>query len=59
MSEEDKMCPYIEKRTIQKTIIEYNEDMQEKGNIQVYEREMMECNHNCMKYDNGKCMYKE
>ena len=33
-----KMCPYIEKRTIQKTIINYNEDMQEKGNIQIYDR---------------------
>lgn len=55
----NKMCPYIEKRTIQKTIIEYNEDMQEKGNIQIYDREMMECNKNCMKYENGKCMYKE
>lgn len=53
-----KMCPYIEKRTIQRTKIEYNNDMQETGNIQVYEREMMECNENCMKFNNGECMYK-
>lgn len=54
-----KMCPYVEKRTIQKTIINYNEDMQEIGNIQIYDREMMECNKNCIKYIDGKCTYKE
>lgn len=55
----EKMCPYIEKTTIQKTMINYNEDMQEKGSIQIYEREMMNCTPECMKYIDGKCTYKE
>lgn len=54
-----KMCPYIECRTVQKTIIQYNDDMQETGNIQIYERTMMECNERCMKLVEGKCTYKD
>ena len=34
-------------------------NMQEIGNIQIYDREMMECNKNCIKYIDGKCTYKE
>lgn len=53
------ICPYIEKRTIQKTAMQYNQDMQETGSIQIYEREMMECTDKCMKYKDGRCTYKE
>lgn len=53
------LCPYILKRTIQKTIIQHDEDMQETGSIIIQYQEMMKCTDKCMKYKDGKCIYKE
>lgn len=55
----EKMCPYIEKRTIIKTMINYSDDMVENGSIQLFEREMMKCDKSCMRYENGRCTYNE
>lgn len=54
-----KKCPYIEKRTIQKAIIKYNEDLIETGSMVIIEREMAECDGSCMRYKDGECTYGE
>lgn len=55
----ERICPYIEKRTIVKTIVNFDDEMVERGHVQIYEREMMECDKRCMRYENGRCMYNE
>ena len=52
------ICPYIESKSIQKAMIQYNQDMQETGNVVVTERVMMECKkEECAVYRNNRCTY--
>lgn len=52
------ICPYIEIKSVQKAIIQYNQDMQETGNVVVTERVMMECKkEECAAYRDNKCAY--
>lgn len=53
-----RLCPYVEKSTIVKTLIFYNDEAQEKGSIQTMERQLLECDGSCMMYKKGKCTYK-
>lgn len=50
-----KTCPYIEKKTTIKTMIQYNDDGLEVGSVQIYEREMAQCTPNCIEFKNNKC----